>query len=254
VKCLQTGETIALDAAAPMDTMSVIKIPLMAEVFRQAEEGRFRLEDRYTLTAEDKRPGTGILRSLDAGASVTMQDLITLMNIVSDNTATDILFAKVGGPEPVNALMRSWGLETIRAVGPTSDWFRAMRAAPSPAEFHRQGKTVFGWSSAEDTGKLLEKIARGEAVSKRASEKMLEALRGQLYRTRIPRYATGYRMPHKTGDFLPHIANDVGLLESEDRTVVISIFTARHFGSATMLEDAIGRIAEKIADYFAWRK
>jgi len=254
VKCLQTGETVALNADAPMDTMSVIKIPLMVEVFRQAEAGKFGLSDKHTIRAEEKRPGTGILRGMDNGAVVTINDLNTLMNIVSDNTATDILFAKVGGPEPVNALMKSYGLESIRAVGPTSDWFAALRKAPSPAAFHRDGKTVFGWSAARDMGKLLEMIAAGKAVSPEASRRMLEAMRGQIYRTRIPRYLTGWRIPHKTGDFLPHIANDVGLLESDDRTVVIVVFTASHFGSGTMLEDAIGRIAEKVGDYFASRK
>ncbi len=253
-KCLQTGETVALDADTPMDTMSVIKIPLMVEVFRQVREGRFPLSDRHTVQAAEKRPGTGILRSLDDGAVVTVLDLITLMNIVSDNTATDILFAKAGGIEPVNALMQSYGLATIRAVGPASDWFAALRAAPSPAEFHRVGKTAFGWSSARDMGRLLEKIALGEAVSREASRKMLEIMRGQIYRTRIPRYVTGYAIPHKTGDFLPYIANDVGLLESPERTVVLCVFTARHFGSPAMIENAIGRVSEKIGDYFAWRR
>ncbi|HYM13021.1 MAG TPA: serine hydrolase, partial [Bryobacterales bacterium] len=86
-----------------------------------------------------------------------------------------------------------------------------------------------------------------------SSELMLQILRGQLYRTRIPRYLTGWRIPHKTGDFLPYIANDVGVLEAPGRTVVISIFTANHFGSGEMLEEAIGRVAEKVGDYFQYR-
>ena len=83
---------------------------------------------------------------------------------------------------------------------------------------------------------------------------MLEILRGQIYRTRIPRFLTGYRIPHKTGDFLPYIANDVGVLESPGRTIVVSIFTANHFGSGDTLEEAIGRVAEQIATYFAYRQ
>jgi beta-lactamase class A len=75
-----------------MDTMSVIKIPLMAEAFRQIEGKKFALTDRVTLKEADLRPGTGVLRSLDTGASLTIKDLLTLMIIVSDNTATDLLF------------------------------------------------------------------------------------------------------------------------------------------------------------------
>src|SRR5262249_25518964 len=96
IKCVETAEEIALSADETMDTMSVIKIALMVEVFRQIEAGKFGLSDRVTLKESDKRPGTGIIRWLDAGASLTIKDLITLMIIVSDNTATDLLYEKVG--------------------------------------------------------------------------------------------------------------------------------------------------------------
>src|SRR6266446_3241947 len=68
IKCLETGEEIAINADQQMDTMSVIKIPLMVEAFRQIEAGKFSLQDRYTLRAADKRPGTGVIRSMDDGA------------------------------------------------------------------------------------------------------------------------------------------------------------------------------------------
>src|SRR5215470_17228106 len=84
VKCLETGEEIAINADRQMETMSVIKIPLMVEAFRQIEAGKFSLEDKVTLKDSDKRSGTGIIRSLDAGAILTIKDLLTLMIIVSD--------------------------------------------------------------------------------------------------------------------------------------------------------------------------
>jgi hypothetical protein len=55
--------------------------------------------------------------------------------------------------------MRSYGLNSTRATGTADAWFKAFAAAPSPAEFHNQGKTPFGLSSPRDMGKLLEKIA-----------------------------------------------------------------------------------------------
>ena len=253
MKCLETGDEIALGADEPMDTMSVIKIPLMVEAYRQIEAGKFHLDDRYTLKDEDKRPGTGILKTLDPGASVTIKDVMTLMNIVSDNSATDILFAKVGGTEPVNALMADYGLKTIQATGTTADWFQALRAAGSSEQFHRKAKTPFGLASARDMGRLLEKIAQGEAVSKEASAAMLAIMRQQVYRTRIPKYVNGYTIPHKTGDFLPYIGNDAGLLESPHHRIVLVVFTAQHYGVGAQLEDAIGRVAEQVADFYATR-
>ena len=102
-------------------------------------------------------------------------------------------------------------------------------------------------------GRLLEKMEKGEAVSKQASEAMLRIMRGQVYSSRLPRYVSGFSIPHKTGDFLPYIGNDVGVLESPSRHVVVSVFTGKHFGAGVYLEDAIGRIAELTANYFSGR-
>jgi beta-lactamase class A len=253
IKCLETGEEIAIDADRQMDTMSVIKIPLMVEAFHQIEQGKYSLTDRITLTDAAKRPGTGTIRSLDPGVQLTIKDLLTMMIIVSDNTATDLIYDKVGGPEPVNRLMEEWGLKSIHSPGTADAWFKALRAGPSSEAFHREAKHPFGLSSPRDMGKLLEKIERGDAVSKQASDLMLQMMRGQVYSSRLPRFVTGYRIPHKTGDFLPYIGNDVGILESNSRHIVISVFTANHFGAGDRLEESIGRIAELTGNYFAAR-
>ena len=109
VKSLETGEEITIDADRQMETMSTIKIPLMLEAFEQIKAGRFRLTDKYTFARGDSEPGTGIIQRLDPGAVLTIKDLITLMIIVSDNTATEVLFRMVGGPDAVNARMDAVG-------------------------------------------------------------------------------------------------------------------------------------------------
>ena len=93
---------------------------------------------------------------LEPGAVLSIKDLLTLMIIVSDNTATDLLYDKVGGPEAVTALMRQYGLSATKTTGTADDWFKALRAAPSAAAFHKEGKHPFGLSSPRDIGKLLE--------------------------------------------------------------------------------------------------
>src|SRR5260370_39724897 len=102
--------------------------------------------------------------------------------------------------------------------------------------------------------KLLEMLERGQAVSKKSSDLMLQMMRGQVYSSRLPKYVTGFRVPHKTGDFLPYIANDVGILESQNRNVVISVFTAHHYGTGAYLEDAIARVAGQVANYFGYQQ
>ena len=254
VKSLDTGEEIAINADRQMDTMSVIKIPLMVEAFAQIKAGKFTLADRYTLTKEDIIGGTGVIRMLDPGDVFTVKDLLTLMNVVSDNTATDVLYRMVGGPEAVNKRMLELGLKQTVAPANARAWFDALAAVGDSAKFHREAKHPFGLSTPREIGTLLEQMERGTLVDKASSDLMLQMMRGQIYRTRIPRFLSGFRVPHKTGDFLPFIANDVGVLESPGATIVVSIFTANHFGNGWALEEAIGQISAEIAAYFGYRR
>jgi beta-lactamase class A len=253
VKSIETGEEIALDADRQMETMSTIKIPLMVEVFEQIKAGRFGLADKYTFALADSQPGTGTIQRLDPGALMTVKDLITMMIIVSDNTATEVLYRMVGGIAAVNARMDALGLKQTRAMNIPSRWFPLLRAAPTTERFYRDGTSPFGLSTPREMGRLLEMMERGTLVDKPSSELMLRIMRGQLYRTRIPRYVTGYTIPHKTGDFLPYVGDDVGVLEAPGRTIVLSIFTGNHFGSGEALENAIGLVAKDVGDYFAYR-
>jgi beta-lactamase class A len=150
--------------------------------------------------------------------------------------------------------MEKLGLTTTRAMNVPSTWFPVQRSAPTTEQFYRDGKYPFGFSTAREMGRLLEMLERGTLVDKDSSALMLRIMRGQLYRTRIPRYVTGYTIPHKTGDFLPYVGDDVGVLEAPGRTIVLSIFTGDHFGSGEMLENAIGLVARDVADYFTYRQ
>jgi beta-lactamase class A len=254
VKSLETGEEIAIDADRQMETMSTIKIPLMVEVFEQVKAGKFKLADKYTFVQADSQPGTGTIQRLDPGAVMTVKDLITMMIIVSDNTATEVLYRMVGGPDAVNARMEALGLKSTRAMNVPSKWFPALRSASTTEVFYREGKHPFGLSTPREMGRLLEMMERGTLVDKASSDLMLRIMRGQVYRTRIPRYLTGYTIPHKTGDFLPYVGDDVGMLEAPGRTIVISVFTGNHFGSGEALENAIGLVAKDVADYFSYRQ
>ena len=163
-----------------------------------------------------------------------------------DHHPTGRHFLAIPGPSPVpDRILRAMSLPTT--------WFAALRAAPSSEQLYREGKHPFGLSTPREMGRLLEMMERGTLVDKASSDLMLQIMRGQLYRTRIPRYVTGYRVPHKTGDFLPFVGDDVGMLEADGRTIVVSIFTGNHFGSGEALENAIGLVAKEVADYYAYR-
>jgi beta-lactamase class A len=278
VKSLDTGEEIAINADAAMDTMSAIKIPLLVDVYRQVDAGKINPTERIAMATADKRFGTGVLRTLDSGLELSFHDALMLMIIQSDNTGTDMAFARAGGPAHVTQTMRQLGLNSIVATGTTYDWFRALAAAGDPAweklspeelftrgfpdklteaeveRFHFEGKHPFGLASARDMGRLLEWIATNRAASEKSCKEMLHLMGMQQMRTRIPKYMDDEtQVPHKTGDFPPYIANDVGLIETPAGRVVVVFFSAHHRGYYSELEDAIARMSEQVWAYFNYR-
>jgi beta-lactamase class A len=224
-KSLETSEEIAIDADRQMETMSTIKIPLMVEVLEQIKAGKFALTDKYTFVQADSQPGTGTIQRLDPGAVMTVKDLITMMIIVSDNTATEVLYRMVGGPEAVNRRMDALGLTHTRAMNVPSAWFPSLRSAPTTEQFYRRGQVSLRADDAARDGAVARDDGARHAGRQERVDLMLRIMRGQLYRTRIPRYVSGYTIPHKTGDFLPYVGDDVGMLEAPGRTIVISVFT-----------------------------
>jgi beta-lactamase class A len=277
VKSPATGEEVAINADTPMDTMSVIKVPLLVTAFRDIDAGKLDPKQRLDMQTADKRFGTGVLRTLDDGLNLTLEDALTLMIIQSDNTATDLVFQRVGGPQRVTETMRELGLNSITATGTAFDWFRALGevtdpsyAKLTPAElftkgypqsptrqadverFHFEGKHPFGLSSARDMGRLIEMIATNKAASPDSCRKMMRLLAAQQMNTRIPKYLA-QPSGHKTGDFPPYIANDAGYIMVAGQPVVVVFFNAHHRGVYTVLEDAVARAAEQVANYFSYR-
>ena len=90
VRFLDRGDEIGIDADRMIDTMSLIKVPILVALMRRVDRGDVDLDRRITLEDNHKRLGTGVLRLFDAGASFTVHDAARMMIVVSDNTATDI--------------------------------------------------------------------------------------------------------------------------------------------------------------------
>ncbi|MGH9816447.1 MAG: serine hydrolase [Candidatus Acidiferrales bacterium] len=276
MKNLTTGEEIAADADTVYETFSVIKVPIMAEVFRQAAAGKLSLSDRVTLQASDARLPSGVLHTMEPGLNPTIRDLLTLMIIISDNSATDMLADRVGRAN-VTRFMNDLGLKrtsiefsdldydrvwlgfldprfrTETAEGIMQFPFEKYSGAEVSEAFRKamyESDIYFGHSTAREMGRLFAMLARGELVSKSASEQMLSILRKQRVNDRFPRYLRGVDMAHKTGDGQPYIANDAGILWVKGQAIVLVVFTGRHRGSRSDLHDAIARIAAYVGRHY----
>jgi len=276
MKNLSTGDEIALDADTVYETFSVIKLAIAAEVLRQAEAGKFSLNDRVAITPADRRLPSGVLYSLDPGLQPAVRDLLTLMIIISDNEATDILASKVGRAN-ITAYMRSLGLKNTTIQFSDLDWDRTWLGTLDPAYKNASGdQTInfpfgkysesqvstafghtiydagiyFGHSTTREIGQLLEWAAQGKLVSRTASTLLLDIMDKQQVNDRFPRYLEDVRIAHKTGDGQPFIANDAGVLWVRNQPIVLVVFTGHHRGSTSSLHASIARVAALVVQHY----
>ena len=187
-------EVVAVNADLRFPTASTIKTAVMIEAYHQAAEGRLTFETPLTLHKADVVGGSGVLRDLHDGLTLTVGDAVQLMIGLSDNTATNLLIGKLGTAS-VNARLDTYGLTGTRLFRPT---FRDGRADVLP-ELERE--FGLGMTTPREMAKLMALIGSGRALNAEASRAMLATLRRQQDRAMIPRLLTaeGVEVGNKTG-------------------------------------------------------
>ena len=202
-KNLDTGEVVAVNADQRFPTASLIKVAVMAEVYRQMAAGKFGKDTPVTLHDKDKAGDETIpLNMLHDGTVLTVQDLLKFMIAYSDNTATNLLVGLVGTAN-VDALLDAYGLKKTRLYRPT---FRDGRADVLPEEEKEFG---LGSTTPREAATLLELIGQGRVVSRAAGDAMIGLLATQQDRSMIPR-----SLPFETEEIL--VANKTGWDEEKN--------------------------------------
>ncbi|MFB3854724.1 MAG: serine hydrolase [Vicinamibacterales bacterium] len=219
-KNLETGQTIGYRADDKVQTASVIKLPILVEVFAQAKANKIALEDVVALTDSNRVSGSGVLQNLGLGLHMTVRDAAVLMIILSDNTATNILIDKVG-IKPVNDRMRSLGLTE------TTLYKKVSKPATDPLT-EEQKKWGLGVTTAGEMMALLEKIYRKEVVDAASCDEMIAIMKQQKDRDQMPRLLVGpgwekVEIANKTGA-LSQVRNDVGIVFTPDGDYILSLF------------------------------
>jgi beta-lactamase class A len=114
IEDLSTGHTLFLNPDEILPQASSIKITVLAELYRQHQEGKLKLDDPYTVNAADLVPDSNIMGGLTPGVTrLTNRDLATMVVAVSDNSAANVLIDRLG-MENVNAFLESLGLHQVR--------------------------------------------------------------------------------------------------------------------------------------------
>ena len=271
IKHLRTGETARVKGRTLFPMASVFKVPVIVEYFRQVDEGKLDPNEAHFLTDADKVPGSGILKELTEGIPVTYRDLLHLMMIVSDNTATDLVVSKVGF-DNVNAAMRILGLSKttitrycreilfdlvgINDLGIKEMTLDVFQEAAEPGVY--TGSWSLGVedndvSTPDEMTKLLGLIVDGKAASRESCDEILTIMgKCQTGSYRIPKYLPRKEvvLQRKTGS-LPGIRNDVGMVtvKATGEKYAITCFT-KEAADVYAAEEAIAQVSLKAYEYF----
>lgn len=260
---LTTGEEAAVRADDAFNSASVIKIPVMVLAFQMAEKGELSLSERITITQADYRGGSGIFQYNDPGLQPTFRDVLLQMIITSDNTATDLAIKKVGGVERVNRWLKDNGYADALTLNMTvGDLFAKYRALPQGTNANEKTNADRGYwlgvMTPRATGRLIESIQRcndGSAkapaiASQKSCADMIRMMRAQQSGARRLPHFLNVPVAHKTGDFPPVLANDVGVIFSRSGPIVVAFFGNEIVGPYGEAEDREGQIARLIVEYF----
>jgi len=208
---LTTGQKYLFHADEVLPTASSIKIAILAELYHQAQQGKIKLDDLYTLQSSDLVGGSGVAGALTPGVTrLTLRDVAALMISVSDNSATNIIIDRVG-MENVNALLDSLDLTHTRLR-------RKMMDVKAAAEGRENIATP------REMMMLLEKLYRGKVLNKQFTEEFfnLLSIHKESY---IPReLPEDLRVANKPGE-LEGVRNDSGIVFAGKRPYVISVMT-----------------------------
>ncbi|MEN9816746.1 MAG: hypothetical protein RLZ32_626 [Gemmatimonadota bacterium] len=268
VKHLGTGEEAAIRADDAFNSASVIKLPVLTLAMQLVDRGTLSLASRLTVTAGNKRGGSGILQRFDAGLAPTLRDVLAQMVITSDNTATDLAIAQVGGVAAVNAWIAAngGGMTLLYTVAEVFAAARTPAYAANPRDGVANNRAYWlGVITPRATGALLERMQRcadGSAggapqgaplASRPLCEEMMRMLRDQLSGDRrLPHYLD-VPVAHKTGDWPPFLANDVGVIFARSGPIVMVVCTNDIRGNYGEAEDRIGEMARTVVAYFDGR-
>jgi beta-lactamase class A len=225
---LSNEHTLLLNSDEVFPTASTIKIAILAELYRQMQQGKLKLTETYTLQQTDLVGGSGISNALTPGVTkLTLRDLAALMIAVSDNSATNILIDRIG-LENVNALLDSLHLTHTRLRRKMMD----IKAAAEGRE---------NISTPRELTQLLAALYRGKVLNKQLTDDYFNLL-SIPKSSYLPRdLPEDLRIANKPGE-LEGVRNDCGLVFDGSRPYVLCAMSS-YLRNERAAGDAIARIS-----------
>jgi beta-lactamase class A len=256
---LRTGQTASLLPDEPVQTASVIKMGILLDAAEQIRAGQARFDERIVLTKANQVEGSGVLGELTPPIALTFGDVLRLMVILSDNTATNMAIDRLGLAH-INGTLRAAGLQ--QTVLYKKVYVRA--TDPMPPD---QPKFGLGKTTSREMASIMERFATCHLALDNAAPlpadgkicgAILSMLRNQQDRDSLPRYLetldtseNGSAIGNKTGA-LNQVRNDVALISSKAGPIVIAAFTwenvDQRWTGDNEAEQTLGKLAKAVID------
>jgi beta-lactamase class A len=271
---IETGRRVSLNGTDRFPMASSYKVPIAVQLLTLVDQGKVRLDQMIELKASDLHPGSGTLTNLfkQPGVALSVRNLMELMLLISDNSATDICLRLAGGGEVVTAQMKELGINGITVSRPTigliSDWLGLTEADWSSSELKYKrtlndeerkaaGKKfeadIRDTSTPEAMADLLVKIYRKDILKRESAELLYDIMRRcQTGDARLKGILpAGTEVAHKTGT-IGGTTNDVGIITLPDNAghVAIAVFIKSSEKETPQRERVIAEIARAVHDYF----
>lgn len=246
-KMIETDQQLFINEREMFHAASTMKTPVMIELYKQAEAGHFSLDDsievknefrsivdssRYQMDIDEDSEGE--LYEL-VGKKRPIRTLINDMITMSSNLATNILIEKVGA-QNVTQTMRGYGADSIKVLRGVED-----------IKAYEQG--LSNRTTAFDEVVIYEKLAHGKAVSKKASEEMIELLKQQKFNEMIPaQLPDDVEVAHKTG-WITGVNHDVGIVELPDGQRYVLVLLSKDAENRDEVLSTFAGISRSVYDF-----
>jgi beta-lactamase class A len=251
---------------------STFKVPVLVELYNQVINGKLDLHKRYEIKEEDMTFGSGVLKELKPGMTLTLKDYAILMMIISDNVATDLVL-KIVGMDNVNKTIQDLGLKNTKvtmsckellddAIGikPTDDPV-AIAEKLGRLEFDPTAKCFTDYednnvTSPADMVKIFDLIYKKCILNEQACEEMLDIMKKCQTNWRLPRYfPKTVKTAHKTGS-IAGVANDAGIIFTEKGAYILTVYSNAPEGDCAINVkgfDFIATLSKDIYDHYVSR-
>lgn len=229
---LDSGTFLDWQSSATYAAASTIKVPILVAFFQDVDEGKIRLDEMLTLQPEMIATGSGDLQYKSPGTQYTALEVATKMIRISDNSATNMLIARLGGAEALNQRFRSWGLAITALHNPLPDVEGTNTTSP------------------QDLAKLMTLVNQGELMSLRSRDRLLDIMQRIETESHLPQgLGAGATIAHKTGR-IGELLAEVGLVDMPNgKRYIIAVMVKRADNDARA-QELIRQISRLTYDYF----